>query len=278
MDQPQQRKRSISDILEAGAGLAARNILVLLRITAPLTLPVSVLLAAVVVWLANSSGSKHLAIGILVPVAVVYAIAIIVSGAACFKVAAEAYNGASPSPRTEIELVLRRIVPVLLLTVLLLFGAVPAVSVLVLPGIIAVGKFGLLLLILALLSLWLLGALAVSLPAMLLEGKGIADSLRRSARLVRGSYWRALGTVLLGGILALFAGILVAVLVSVFSLGGANVILIVTLISVALGELFVAPLYAAFLVVLYYDLRSREQSSSADRKSERVGRRKNFRR
>jgi hypothetical protein len=93
---------------------------------------------------------------------------------------------------------------------------------------------------------------------MLVEERGVMDSLRRSALLVRGSFWRALGTVILGGILALFAGVLVAILVSIFSLGGGNVILIVTLTGAVLGELLVAPLFAAFLTVLYYDLRARE--------------------
>jgi len=267
MSQPEQRKRAVSDILEGGARLAARNILALLRITAPLTLPIGVLFSAAVVWLANSSGSRHLATGVLVPVAVVYALSIIVSGAACLKLAAEAYGGGSPSARNAIALVLPRLTPVLCLTLLLAVGAAPAAAMLVLPGVTALGNYALLLLALALFSLWVSGTYSVALPAMLLEDKGIAGSLRRSAQLVRGRFFRALGTVLLGGVLALFVGVLVAILVSVFSLGGGNVILIVTLVGSTLGELLVAPLYVAFLVVLYCDLRAREHGSSAEQAS-----------
>jgi hypothetical protein len=97
---------------------------------------------------------------------------------------------------------------------------------------------------------------------MLLEEKSIRESLRRSALLVRGSFFRALGTVLFGGVLALFAGALVAIVVSVFSLGGGNVILTVTLVGFVLGELLVAPFYVAFLIVLYGDLQARLQGSS----------------
>jgi len=267
MSRPEQRKRAVSDILEAGAALAARHILVFLRITAPLTLPIGVLFGAAVVWRANSSGSRHVAIGVLVAVAVVYALVIMVAGVACFKLAAEAYSDARASARAAIELVLRRLGPVLGLTTLLLVGGVPAVALLVLPGITALGHYALLLLILLFFSLRLSGVFSVALPAMLVEEKGIMDSLHRSALLVRGSFWRALGTVILGGILALFAGVLVAILVSVFSLGGGNVILIVTLAGAVLGELLVAPLFAAFLIVLYYDLRAREQDLSVEQAS-----------
>jgi hypothetical protein len=268
MNEPEQRKRAVSDILESGAGLAARHILVFLRITTPLTLPIGLLFSAAVFWLDNSSGSSHdFALGILVPVGVVYALAAMASGAACLKVAAEAYSGASPSAREAIALVLRRFRPVLALTALVVVAAAPAVALLALPGLTALGSYSLLLLILALFSLWASGTWAVALPAMLLEEKGIKDSLRRSALLVRGSFFRALGTILFGAVLALFAGVLVAILISVFSLGGGNVILIVTLVGFGLGELFVAPFYVAFLVVLYGDLRAHEGRPIAEQAS-----------
>jgi hypothetical protein len=267
MNLPAQYQRAVSDVLETGARLAARNALVFLRITALLTLPIGVLFGAAVVWLENSSGSRHPAIGTLVAVSVLYALAIIVAGAACLKVAAEAYNDAKPSARAAIELVARRLGPVVGLATLLVVGVAPAIAVLVLPGVIAVGNYALLLLGLALVSLWFSGAFAAALPAMLVEKKGIGDSLRRSAQLVRGGFFRALGTVLLGGILALFAGVLVAILVSVASYGGGNVLLIVALAGIALGELFVAPLFVSFLVVLYFDLRVREQARASSRRA-----------
>lgn len=265
MNEPEQPKQALSDILESGARLALRHILAFLRITAPLILPVNALFIPIVVWLANSDDSRQLAIGALVPVVVAYVIAVVLSMGACVRAAAEAHRGAKPNARAAVEYVFRRPVPILCLTVLLLIAAVPALAMVVLPGATALGSFALLLLALAFVSLWLSGTLAVALPAMLVEEKGIAASLRRSAELVRGRFMRALGTVVLGGILALFAGVLVAILVSVFSLGGENVILIVTLVGFALGELFVAPLFAAYLVVLYYDLCARERILGAVR-------------
>jgi hypothetical protein len=259
--QPQRRKRAVSDILEGGAGLAARNILTLLRVTAPLTLPLGLLFSAAVVWLANSSGSRNLAIGVLAPVTALYVLAAIISGAACLKVAAEAYDGGRPRAKPAIALALHRIGPVVCVTLLLLVAAAPAAALIALPGLKALGNYALLLLILALFSLWASGTYSVALAAMLVEGRGIVSSFRRSAELVRGSFFRALGTVVLGGALALFAGVLVAIIVSVFSVGGESVIAIVTLAGFTLGELLIAPFYVAFLIVLFGDLRSREHGS-----------------
>ena len=265
MSQSEQPQQALSDILESGARLAARRVLVFIRITAPLILPVNAVFIPVVVWLAKSSGSRNLAIGVLVPVVVVYVIAVVLSTGACVRAAAEAHRGAEPNAKAALEYVFRRPIPIFCLTLLLCITAVPAFAMVVLPGLTALGSFALLLIALALVSLWLSGTLAVSLPAMVVEEKGVTGSLRRSAALVRGSLMRAIGTVVLGGILALFAGVLIALLVSIFSLGGENVILVVTLVGTALGELFVAPLFAAFLVVLYYDLCARERIVAAYR-------------
>ena len=266
MNQPEERPRAVSDILESGVRLAAGRALVLLRITASLILPSGVLLGAVIVWLAMSSGSKHLAFGILVPVTVLYVLALVVAGAACLKVVAEARTDAEPNAWAAIAFALRRLVPVLCLTLLLLVGAAPAIAVLVLPIAVALGRYAALLSVFGFLSLWFSGIFVVAMPAMLLEEKGVVESLRRSAGLVRGRFWRALGTFLFGGIIALFAGVIVAIVVSVFRFGdGGNAVLIVSLAGVGLGLLFVAPIFVSFLVVLFDDLRARERDLSAMR-------------
>lgn len=271
MSQPKPRKRALSDILEGGARLASRHIAVFLRITAPLILPVNAAFIAVVAW-RGSSSSSYLAIGILVPIAVVFVVAGMLSGGACVAAATEASRGVPPSARAAIELVLGRLGPFLCLATLLVVGAAPAIALPVLPSVKALGNYAPFLLILALFSLWLTGTWSVALPAMLEEKTGIVDSLRRSAQLVRGSFLRALSTVVLGGILSIFAGVLIAVLVSIFSFGGETVVSVVSLIGFALGELFVAPFFAGFLVVLYRDLLEREQSSSVDRTSHQAER------
>ncbi|MGC9973817.1 MAG: hypothetical protein ABSC36_00310 [Gaiellaceae bacterium] len=272
MSRAEPRKRVLSDILEDGARLVFRHIVVFLRLTAPLILPVTAALIGVVTWRASSSGSSYLATAILVAIGVVYAFAVMLCASACVAVAAEASRGAEPSARAAIELVLGRIGQVLCLATLLVVAAAPTIALPVLPTVKALGHYAPLSLFLALISLWLVGKWSVALPAMLEEKIGTVDSLRRSAELVRGSFLRALGTVVLGGVFSLFAGAVVAIIVSVFSFGGGRMVAIVSLIGFALGELFVAPFFAGFLVVLYRDLLEREQGSSPVRTSRRVKR------
>jgi hypothetical protein len=263
---PELRKRALSDILEGGAGLAIRHLGLFLRVTTPLLLPVNAVLVALGVWLAQNSEPTALVVGLIVPVAVVSVFLFLLAAGACVKVAADAYPGARPSVRTAIGFVLGRLGSFLLLAAALVVGIGPGiVFLIVFPSTRALGDLGLLVLLLAPLSLWLTGIWSVALPAMFAEQLGALDSLRRSRQLVSGSFWRSFGTVVLGTILALFAGVLVALVVSVFSIGGHNMILAATLIGFALGELFVAPLLATFAIVLYYDLRARREGFRFER-------------
>ncbi len=272
MSRAEPRKRALSDLLEDGVRLVFRHIVVFLRLTAPLLLPVNAALIGVVAWRTSSSGSSYLVTGLLVAIGLVYAFAVMLCAGACVAAAAEASRGGKPSARAAIELVQGRIGPVLCLALLLTVAAAPTIALPVLPALKALGGYASLSLPLALVSLWLVGKWSVALPAMLEEKTGTVSSLRRSAELVRGSFFRALGTVLLGGIFSLFAGAVVAIIVSVFSFGGGKTVAIVSSIGFLLGELFVAPFFAGFLVVLYRELLAREQSPSPARTSRRVKR------
>ncbi len=60
---------------------------------------------------------------------------------------------------------------------------------------------------------WLLVSFSLATPALMLEKQGIRDSLARSFKLVRGSWWRVLGVLLLSG---LFTGIVSALVQAPF--------------------------------------------------------------
>jgi hypothetical protein len=100
----------------------------------------------------------------------------------------------------------------------------------------------------------------VAAPAFLVEGKRVRQALKRSRELVRGHFFHALGTVVLGTILALFAVCVAAILVSALATGSEKTRLIVYISGVTLGELLAIPLLAAYAIVLYYDLRLRSES------------------
>src|SRR5262249_42789160 len=51
-------------------------------------------------------------------------------------------------------------------------------------------------------TLWLLVQWSLAAPALMLEKQNIAAAIRRSAKLVRGAWWRVLGVQLLGLVLS----------------------------------------------------------------------------
>ncbi len=119
--------------------------------------------------------------------------------------------------------------------------------------------------------------LAFAAPALLLEDLSVVAALRRSWRLVSGSWWRVLGVLVLTGIIASIVGallqtpfsILGTVIAAAVSGGSAGTTAQVTpalVITSAVGNLgtivastITAPFSAAVTALLYIDLRMRRE-------------------
>ena len=99
------------------------------------------------------------------------------------------------------------------------------------------------------------------IPAIVLENYNSTGGLGRSWKLVRGSFWRVLGFVLI-----------LAILVSLFSAGPIYLIALLTVflpspllgvviqsIASSIIVIIVTPIQFATLTVLYYDLRIRKE-------------------
>ena len=118
------------------------------------------------------------------------------------------------------------------------------------------------------LSPWIWVRLSLFAPAVVLERQGPADSLRRSSRLVKGSWWRVFGILLLTN---LIVGIASAILTVPFglgqraiaghtsSLGVAAVAAIVGAVGGIIAGTITRPLLAGVIVLLYVDLRIRRE-------------------
>jgi hypothetical protein len=114
-------------------------------------------------------------------------------------------------------------------------------------------------------TIYLSARWVVAVPALVNDGVGAREALRRSWALTQGGVWRAVGYTLLlwliGALviympLAFFQQILVIVLATVAPTAA-------TTVSTALGSLFSVlwvPFNAGALVLLYYDLRVRKES------------------
>ncbi|MGQ0844675.1 MAG: hypothetical protein ACT4QF_11115 [Sporichthyaceae bacterium] len=117
-------------------------------------------------------------------------------------------------------------------------------------------------------AIWLWVRFCLAAPAMVLERGGVRTSLRRSARLVRTSWWRTFGILLLiqlmAQLLAMVLSIPLAVAAGamlVFVGGTAGTVWFVVLIMIgsALASLVTYPFTAGVTALLYVDLRMRRE-------------------
>ncbi|MFJ8631857.1 glycerophosphoryl diester phosphodiesterase membrane domain-containing protein [Streptomyces sp. NPDC093568] len=167
---------------------------------------------------------------------------------------------------------------------LLLLMTVGLVIVGALPGILMAasgsGDAGAALTILGMLAagivaLWLWFRFSLASPALMLEKQGIVKALSRSAKLVRGSWWRVFGIQLLATIIA---NIVAAIVVIPFTFLGAalsgdattNILegstdlgwtfLIVSGVGSVIGSMITFPISAGVTVLLYIDQRIRREA------------------
>jgi len=101
-------------------------------------------------------------------------------------------------------------------------------------------------------------------PVIVLEHTGVRQAFSRSSELVRGSWWRVFGIlmllVLIVGVLgAIFALILGAVLSPVLTLNHSTGGIIWSEAITGLFGIFIQPIELGAIVLLYYDLRIRKE-------------------
>ncbi|MFH8771635.1 glycerophosphoryl diester phosphodiesterase membrane domain-containing protein [Streptomyces sp. NPDC017958] len=160
----------------------------------------------------------------------------------------------------------------------LLCGALPGILVAVAGGNegagIAVVVLGLV--AAAVVAVWLTVRFSLASPALMLERQSVVKSMRRSAKLVRGSWWRVLGIQLLAGLIANIVSSLVvipfaliAAAVSGDGMGGLFApdaqspgwsFLIISGIGSVIGTMITLPINAGVTVLLYIDQRIRREA------------------
>jgi p-aminobenzoyl-glutamate transporter AbgT len=108
------------------------------------------------------------------------------------------------------------------------------------------------------------GKIILGAVVLIVEDKGAYESLRRSWALTAGHWWRvaAILTVLVIVIFVLFLVIGVIAVVVAASMGSTARVggLLIQVISL-LGNTLVAPLYAAVLLAIFYDLKLRKEGA-----------------
>jgi hypothetical protein len=169
-----------------------------------------------------------------------------------------------------------RLLRLAVLSLLLLFGFAAIITLGGLPGwalglpwLAAIGVLVALGIVIRLLFRYSLAA-----PALMLEKQGIFAALLRSAKLVRGSWWRIFGIQLLALILVSVVASVIslpfAVIAALFDSGGAAgflgasggtgwTVLIISGIGAVIGSTITFPIVSGVTVLLYIDQRIRRE-------------------
>ncbi|MFF3401055.1 hypothetical protein ACFYW6_21335 [Streptomyces sp. NPDC002659] len=167
------------------------------------------------------------------------------------------------------------------LTLLLPLMGAAIMTVAILPGLLLGGGGGIALAVFAGLGacgvvLWLMIRFALASPALMLERQGVIASLRRSAKLVQGAWWRTFGIVVLTLLLTLLVSMIIAVPFTViaFAVDGSGFgdlfagnspdfgwpFLIITGIGSVIASSITYPISAGVTVLLYVDQRIRREA------------------
>ncbi|MEU1074929.1 MULTISPECIES: hypothetical protein [unclassified Streptomyces] len=177
-----------------------------------------------------------------------------------------------------------RLLPLLGLLVLLPLMAGGIVGIGVLPGVLIGSDAGAALAGLGGLAafvvvIWLLVRFSLAAPALMLERQGLVPSLRRSAKLVRGAWWRILGITLLTYLLTSIVSMIIAIPFTVTGMivddGSGSLFsgdvadfgwpfLIITGIGSVIGAAITYPITAAVSALLYIDQRIRREALDID--------------
>ncbi|MFE9259082.1 hypothetical protein [Streptomyces sp. NPDC006879] len=128
----------------------------------------------------------------------------------------------------------------------------------------------------AVVAAWLWVTFLLAPPALMLERQGIITALVRSARLVRGSWWRVFGITLLTGIITTLVASIIVVpftLLGILFSGSQGLIsasegtttfgwgyLIVTAVGAVIALTITMPISAGVTVLLYIDQRIRREA------------------
>lgn len=270
---PQLRPLGIGEILDVSLKIVWRNAGTLIRVVVFVVLPVQIVSALLGASLVSdstntfsfdsqnqptiSSSDVNAAIGYGVAIVILALISSTVASGACFRAIASAYLGERTGWRDSLRFALKRFPSLLWITLLAgLLSILGAIACLI-PGI----------------YLWV--AFSVAVPVMMTEGVRGRKALGRSRSLVRNFWWRAFGVAFLGYLLT---GILSSVIsglilgISAFNTSADSLAgITLNVIAETLSKVLTTPFVAAFVTVLYFDLRVRKEAFDLRLLASRLG-------
>jgi hypothetical protein len=273
----QLRPLGIGEVLDVALKIVWRNAGTLVRIVVFVVLPVQILTALLAASVSprslNSSSSYSFRsttsnspfstsdvkalLGYSIAVLILGLLSATLSSAACFRAIASAYLGEHTDWKSSLGYALKHLHSIIWVTVLASVAAVLGLVLCILPGI----------------YLWV--SFSIAVPVLLTEGKRGRSALGRSRALVKHYWWRAFGVTVLGYILTtILAGAIEGALVGFTSISAGDSSLTAIVVSVVAGtgsKLVTTPFVAAFIIVLYFDLRVRKEAFDLQLLAGRIG-------
>lgn len=225
-DAPRLRSMELGEVIDEAIKIYRANWQVLAGIVAVFVIPIQILSI-----IAAQTGST---VGLIIS-GVIGALTSPLLGGAIAKAAGDLYLAREPQLGDTIAFTLRRFGALLLIAILTGLAVVLGLLLLVIPGI------------------FLMVRLYFGSIAVVLEGQGASDGMRRSFELTKGRFWPLLGAAIVIFIIT----VVVTIIVSIpFAFGG----LFVQSVGNVLAQLLVTPFTSVAAVLLYFDLRIRKEA------------------
>lgn len=246
------RPLAVGEILDGAFATMRQNPAATLGMSAAVTAVTQ--LIAFLLLLAGRSSAAGLTVASLVGAAL-QAVATLALSAGLTVVVADAVLGKRPSLPEVWERVRAQVWPTVGVSVLV--GAMVIVLFLTVIGIPV--------------AIYLLVALSLAVPALVLEHQPVRGALGRSRTLVRTAWWRTFGILLLVLIITAVIAALIQFLLGVIGLSGPGLFSGTSTVSLSTGQLFlatiaatiansiVAPIRAGAVALLYVDRRMRSE-------------------
>lgn len=269
MQKPELRPLGVGETVDVSLKLYLRNAGTLLGIVAVMVVPIYILFELILISTVpdNAVVRDGLIImptqadldafnRVLLGFVVISVLAAMLAAGAAFKAVADAYLGEKPSIGDSLRFAGRRLHSLLWLSILYALILVVGFVALVIPGI------------------YLMVALSVSVPVLILEGLKGSKALGRSRDLVKGRWWPTFGAYILGLILVpIVVGVILGFIFEAVVPETESVTSFLALQGTqeAIVDILSAPLQAAVLTVVYFDLRVRKEGFDLQLLAERIG-------
>jgi len=253
------RPRGIGEILDSAVVLYRARFTKLVRVAALIVVPVQVLSALVLLSAQpdhynigvtgtvspqydSSSFAVQFAAVIVVAIVTVLSTALII--AVCTRIVADAYIGRMSEARDAVRAVRPRLLAIIGTSLLVLVSEAIGFAFCFVGVVVPLTVF------------------AVALPVLILEGVGVSAAIGRSVTLTKSHLLHVLGLVLTAQLLASTVNLALAEGVSlVLRVGGGTVAVVIgQSIANAIASLLSTPFIATATVVLYFDLRIRDEA------------------